>query len=663
MLGGGRALAPGRPYAEALEPEPGLLDRIAEGLAGRLLFPVRDALRDPARALRGILPMVECHAAAFATASDAALRARAEALRPLLRRDGAGPALAGECFALVREAAARTLGQRHYETQLLAGWALLQGRLAEMATGEGKTFAATLPAATAALAGLPVHVVTVNDYLAARDAAEMAPLYRFLGLETGVVLQGMAAPARRAAYAQPITYCTNKELAFDYLRDRLALGSGGSALHGALRRIASAGPESAALTLRGLHFAIVDEADSVFIDEARTPLILSAAQGSAEQERLHRQALDLAAALAIGTDFALDAAERSITLTEAGRRRVGESMDHLGGAWSSSRAREDLAVQALSACHLFQNGLHYVVAEGKVVIVDESTGRVMPDRAWERGLHQLIEAKEGCAPTAPRETLTRITYQRLFRRYRLLSGMTGTAAEVAGEIARVYGIRAVRIPHHRPLRRRDSGALLCASCDEKWRLVVARASALVAQGRPVLIGTRSVAASEALSAMLVALAVPHALLNARQDGEEAAVIAAAGQPGRVTVATNMAGRGTDIALGDGVAARGGLHVILTEYHESRRVDRQLSGRCARQGDPGSVETIVSLDDEIFATHAPRLVALLRRCGPAGRSGFAHRLLRWLAQWSAEGRQAGIRAATLKQDRRLDHLLAFSGRGE
>jgi len=654
-------LAPGRPYAEAREEEPGLADRIALLLVRRLLHPVRDALLDPARPLRRILPLVECHAAALRVSDDAALALRARALRAPLRRNGVTPALAGECFALIREAAGRTLGHRHYDSQLMAGWALLQGRLAEMATGEGKTLAATLPAATVALAGFPVQVVTVNGYLAQRDAAEMAPLYRFLGLDPGVVVQGTPPAERRAANARPITYCTNKDVAFDCLRDRLALPGGQSALHQALRDLD--GGARAGLALRGLYFAVVDEADSVFIDEARTPLILSATRGSTEQEQRCREAVALAHGLAGGRDFTPDAAERSISLTAAGHRHIAAEAARLGGAWTSPRAREELVTRALTALHLFHDGQHYVVAEGTVQIVDEATGRVMPDRSWERGPHQLIEAKEGCAMTAPRETLNRITYQRLFRRYLLLSGMTGTAQEVAGEIAAVYGLRTLRIPRHAPLRLRDAGGTICPGRAAKWQVDAARAAALSDEGRPVLIGTRSVAASEELSAVLSARGVGHALLNARQDGEEAAVIASAGEAGRVTVATNMAGRGTDIRLGKGVAARGGLHVILTEHHESRRVDRQLFGRCARQGDPGSVETIVALNDEIFTAHAPVLARLLARLGPAGRSRAAHWLLRRMAQSSAERRHAAIRAQNLKQDRRLEQLLSFAGRGE
>ena len=338
----------------------------------------------------------------------------------------------------------------------------------------------------------------------------------------------------------------------------------------------------------------------------------------------------------------------------------------LQGLGASARAREELVTQALSAQILFRRDQHYVVSEGKVQIVDESTGRVMPDRSWEHGLHQLIEAKEGCAATERRETLARLTYQRLFRRYLRLGGMTGTAKEVAREIAAVYRLDVVRVPLHRPSRRSYGAPRNCATLAEKWNAVAdsVERMALIAR-RPVLIGTRSVKASEQLSAVLARRGIEHALLNAKQDKAEAEVIALAGQPGRVTVATNMAGRGTDIRLGPGVAESGGLHVILTEYHESRRIDRQLFGRGGRQGDPGSCEAIVSLEDETFAVHAPAAASLLRQALDSGRRlpAAAYGCLRALAQFAAERRSAYVRVQNLKLDRRLEQVLAFSGRGE
>jgi preprotein translocase subunit SecA len=659
-------LADGRPYAERSEREPGLHDKAAEFLLGCTVRPARRVLINSARGLASIVPLVRLHESALARASDADLATLARGMRGRLRREGFAEALVGECFALIREAATRTIGKRHYESQLIAGWALLQGKLIEMETGEGKTIAATLAASTVALAGYPVHVITVNDYLAGRDAEEMGPLYRFLGLGVGTVVQGQTRQARRQAYANSVTYCTNKELAFDYLRDRVALAHRGSRLHLSLEKLCGRAQRESELVLRGLYFGIVDEADSIFIDEARTPLILSATGRANETEERCIRALDIASSLEAGRDYLTELVERRVSLTAAGREGIEELTSELDGVWTSVRAREELITQALSALILFRRDQHYVVSEGKVQIVDESTGRVMPDRSWEGGLHQMIEAKEKCELTLPRETLARLTYQRLFRRYIRLAGMTGTAREVLGEIKSVYGLDVVRILLHRPSRRTYGTPRIFRTRADKWRAVADSVERLaIVAGRPVLIGTRSVKASEEISAVLAERGIEHALLNAKQDQLESEVVAVAGQPRRVTVATNMAGRGTDIRLGPGVAERGGLHVILTEYHESRRIDRQLFGRCARQGDPGSCEAIVSLDDEIFAVYAPAATALVARSTThnAGISAFFHRALRMLAQSRAERRGAYTRVQNLAQDRRLERALAFSGRAE
>jgi preprotein translocase subunit SecA len=661
-----RLLAPGRPYAERSEREPGLHDRAAELLLATVVKPVRNRLRDPSRALWSIVEHVDRHERTLLAANDSDLVAIARKMRARLRRDGLAPPLVGECFALVREAATRTIRQRHYPSQLLAGWALLQGKLIEMETGEGKTIAATLPASVVALAGFPVHIITVNDYLAKRDAEEMGPLYRFLGLSVGTVIQGMPQADRRQSYAKAVTYCTNKELAFDYLRDGVALGRRSSRLHLALEKLHSDAGRDDKLVLRGLHFGIVDEADSVFIDEARTPLILSSSTGSTEESKLCEEALEFARSLIPGEHFATDLADRSVSLTPAGQSALSDFSAEREGVWTSVRAREELATQALTALVLFRRDEHYVVSDGKVQIVDESTGRVMPDRSWERGLHQLIEVKEGCEPTQRRETIARLTYQRLFRRYVRLAGMTGTGKEVAPEVKSVYGLNVVRIPLHRASQRKYMDPRVCATRTEKWQQVADSVERhAMSAGRPVLIGTRSVGASEEISRVLNARGIEHALLNAKQDAQEAEIVAHAGQPSRVTVATNMAGRGTDIRLGPDVAHRGGLHVILTEFHDARRVDRQLFGRCARQGDPGSCEAIVSLEDDLYQVYASVPTNFLGRVAKSGvrLPALAYECLRVLAQFSAERRGSQIRVQNLSLDRRLDQVLAFSGRGE
>lgn len=659
-------LASGKPYAERVEAAPGWHDRLADYLLSRLVEPVWHRLRNPIHSVRGIVDEVRSHEAALRTLSDAALAGRVKALRIRLRRDGFARPAVGEGFALVSEAAFRTVGYRHFPSQFMAGWALLSGRLVEMETGEGKTFAATLPASIVALAGYPVHVITVNDYLAERDAHEMGPLYDYLGLSVGAVTQKMDREARRSAYAQAITYCTNKDLAFDYLRDGVAFAGRSSRLHLAIDRLRGDTAAPPDMVLRGLCYAIVDEADSVFIDEARTPLILSARSGAPGETPIYQQALELAGQLREGEDYKIERALRIVELEDAGRDRLAALCEGMGGVWTSIRGREELIERALSAILLFHRDQHYVVADGAVQIVDESTGRVMPDRSWERGMHQLIEVKEGCDPSEKNETLARITYQRLFRRYIRLSGMTGTAKEVAREIRAVYTLRVIRIPLHRPSQRRYLKPRVCLTAEEKWDLVVEVVRRLaVEQGRPVLIGTRSVAASERISAILHGFGIDHALLNARQDSQEADIIARAGQPGQVTVATNMAGRGTDIRLGPGVEARGGLHVILTEFHESRRIDRQLYGRAARQGDRGSCEAIVSLEDEVYAVNVPRFTAIVRRWKALRMPGsrMLCGVLRWMAQRSAEKRGALARIENLRTDGRLDQVLAFSGRRE
>jgi preprotein translocase subunit SecA len=652
-------------YPERAEEELPWHDRAAEALVARLWRPLSARVRDPARELERIVPLTSPFANDYSSATDDQLREAVRPLRAALRRRGFVPELVGQSFALVQEVATRTIGQRHYDVQLMGGWALLKGKLAEMATGEGKTLTATLAACTAALAGIPVHVITVNDYLAARDAEAMGPIYRFFGLTVGVVVQDTPPEARRHAYACDVTYCTNKDLAFDYLRDRVALGRSGGRLNMAVDALRRSGTQAPRLVLRGLHYGIVDEADSVFIDEARTPLILSSTVDTSHELEIFQTALEYARRLQHGEDFRLDERDRRIELTDMGKARVGELASGQADVWSSFRGREELVTQALSAMLLFLRDKQYVVTDGKIRIVDEFTGRVMPDRSWERGLHQMIEAKEGCELSARRETLARITYQRLFRRYMLLAGMTGTAREVAREVWSVYRLNTVTIPLNRPSRRRYFPGRLCATAAEKWGAVGATVRDVArAQGRPVLIGTRSVEASEQLSQVLSAAGIEHALLNAKQDKTEAAIVAEAGQAGRVTVATNMAGRGTDIRLGAGVAERGGLHVILTECHASGRVDRQLFGRGARQGDPGSCEMIVSLEDELFRVFAGPLAAVCRQSiGNGRRDVWLMRLLRSIAQMRAEFRDSRIRRDTLKQDTRLEKTLAFTGKPE
>ena len=626
-------------YPEREVPREGALDR---GLSA-VQYQVGRLLNRPARLWR----IVE------ATRETLTL----DELRARLRREGFTEELAGAAFALVRAAAERTIGQRHFDVQLVGGWAMLRGMVAEMETGEGKTLTATLAAATAALAGRAVHVITVNDYLAERDANSLRPVYSALGLSVGCIVHGMDPEARRAAYRCDVVYCSNKELTFDYLRDRLALGGKPRPIASRLAALAG-GAAAGKVLLRGLQFAIVDEADSVLIDEARTPLILSSKGDSTREEEVYRQALEVARQLEPSHYLIEDA---TVELTPAGADQVRALTKGFGGIWVGPRRSELFVRQALTALELFERDKEYLVRDGKVQIIDEYTGRLMADRSWEQGLHQLIELKEGVEVTGRHETLARISYQSFFRRYKHLAGMTGTAAEVAAELWTVYRLRVARIPTNRRVQRVRLPDRVFGRAEDKWRAVVAAIAERHRAGQPVLVGTRSVATSEHLAALLEAEKLPFRLLNARQDADEAAIVAQAGEPGRITVATNMAGRGTDIKLAPGVTELGGLHVICTERHDSGRIDRQLFGRCGRQGDPGSCEAILAADDDLALRYVKHVSGWLSRLEEVpSRTG---RLLYWLAQRRAEAAHSRVRQQLLQMDERMGDMLAFSGRGE
>jgi preprotein translocase subunit SecA len=650
------------PYPERLDERQTALDRWSRRAAGPVLRRLRGRQVQPARLLRAVADAEP----GLRHLDDAGLREAALSLRTPLHRFGFRPELVARAFALVREAAGRTIGQRHYDVQLVGGRVLLAGLVAEMETGEGKTLTATLSATTAALRGIPVHVVTVNDYLAARDAEAMRPVYGALGLTVGVVVSGMTPEARRAAYGCDVTYCTNKELGFDYLRDRLVLGDTTSRLRLQLERVSSERPRIGQLLLRGLHFAIVDEADSVLIDEARTPLVISGRTDGAAGRVVYEQALELASYLRDFDDFRIDERDRTVDLTDRGRHRLAELAKPLAGLWRGRLRREDLVRQALAAQRLHRRDTHYLLHDdGRVAIVDEFTGRRMPDRALSGDLHQLLEVKEGVALSGRTEPLARISYQRFFRRYLHLAGMTGTACEAASELWSVYGLGVWRVSTRQPLRRRAWPGATWGTAAARWKHIVERTAELRLSGRPVLIGTRSVVASECVSSLLAAAGLPHRVLNARQDEAEADIVARAGEPQHITVATNMAGRGTDIKLAPGVAERGGLHVIATEYHEARRIDRQLFGRCGRGGDPGSFEVIASLEDELMVRDGGSWGHVARRAASANG-----RVPSWIARWlfrraqrGAERRHAEARAELLSADQHTDAALAFSGRHE
>jgi preprotein translocase subunit SecA len=564
-----------------------------------------------------------------------------------------------EALLLVAEAGRRTLGMSAFPTQLAGAATLLRGQLAEMQTGEGKTLTAGLAGCLAAAAGVPVHVVTVNDYLAMRDAQKLRPLFEFMRLSVDSIVNGLDPQAKRRAYSCDVVYCTNKELVFDYLRDRVSAGGRASAAQVGARALF--GHAQGELVLRGLHFAIVDEADSILIDEARTPLILAERAGEIPHAESFGEALQIASALRQPEHFVIDLARRELHLTAAGRVHLLERVAGLQGPWQAAHAREHLVTQGLRAIHLFTRDQQYLVdGDDKVQIIDEYTGRILPGRTWEQGLHQMIEAKEGVPLSEQTQTLARITYQRFFTRYLRLAGMTGTAREMASELALVYRLRTVTIPTHRPSARRRLPDRVCVDEPQKWQAVADLVSQVHGRGQPVLIGTRSVDASDRLSAVLKGRDLAHEVLNARQDAQEAAIVAAAGQPAAITVATNMAGRGTDIVLGAGVAQRGGLCVVLTEYHESPRIDRQLFGRCARQGDAGTCIAIVAIGDALFRQHG----GLELKALGFGLNGVALQtwtaLCRRRAQARAERMHARTRSDTLRRDRDLEKMMAFSG---
>ena len=650
-------------YPEHREEPPTPLDQAARQLGGS----VRQAFGSYAFSYWGAVRRIEARGEELSKVSDSELRTAVDDLRRNLVSRGFRRELGIEAFALVREQADRTLGMRHFPVQLIGGWVLLQGRVAEMQTGEGKSLTATLAAATAALAGVPVHVITVNDYLVQRDAELMGPLFRALGLRVSAVNAEMQPQAKREAYRADITYCTNKQLVFDYLRDRLALGSSPGWLRVGLESLSLEQPRGEQVLLRGLCFGIVDEADSVLIDEARTPLIISSGSECAPSaERTYREALEFARVLNAGEDYLMRVKEREIELTESGEARLERFGNSAGGLWRGKHRREDLMHQALNALHFFHRDRDYLVRDDKVHIIDEFTGRLMSDRSWERGLHQLIEAKEGCQLTGQHLTRAKISYQRFFRRYLHLCGMTGTASDVRGELWSVYGLNVVKVPTNKPLRRRALSERMFRSSDARWLAIVSRVQQMRDEGRSVLVGTRSVEGSERLSQLLTESGIQHQVLNARQDRGEADIVAGAGGARRVTVATNMAGRGTDIKLDATVAMAGGLHVIASERHEARRIDRQLFGRCGRQGDPGSFEAILSLEDELLISFSPvhwrRLAGMISpRQGPL--PGWAGKMLSYCAQTRAEGHHSKLRRRLLKLDDQLGDLLAFSGKAE
>lgn len=546
------------------------------------------------RRYRGVVAKVNALEPQIQTLSDDELRQKTDEFRQRIANGETVDKLLPEAFAVVREGSRRVLAMRHFDVQLVGGMVLHDGRISEMRTGEGKTLVATLPAYLNALTGKGVHVVTVNDYLARRDAQWMGQLYQFLGLSVGLIQHDMEPDDRRRAYAADLTYGTNNEFGFDYLRDNMVMST-------------------EEMVQRELHYAIVDEVDSILIDEARTPLIIS---GQADKSPdLYYQFARIASNLKETADYTIDEKLKTVAPTEAGVAKV-ERMLGVGNLYDDVNI--DLSHylnQALRAKALMKRDRDYVVKDGEVIIVDEFTGRLMFGRRYSDGLHQAIEAKEGVKIQDETQTLATITFQNYFRMYHKLAGMTGTAITEEEEFRKIYGLDVIVVPTHRPMIRKDYPDVVYKTEGAKFRAVVREIEELYREKRPVLVGTVSIEKSERLSAMLKEKGIPHTVLNAKYHEQEAEIIARAGQAQSVTIATNMAGRGTDIVLGEGVAEMGGLHIVGTERHESRRIDNQLRGRSGRQGDPGSSRFYLSLEDDFLRLFAAQTLSnLMDRLG-------------------------------------------------
>lgn len=635
--------------------------------------------REVKRMLKAVAAINQLEAT-YEAMSDLELKEQREVFRTRLANGETLAKILPEAFAVCREVSRRTLGLRHFDVQMVGGMTLHEGRIAEMRTGEGKTLVATLPAYLNAIEGKGVHVVTVNDYLASRDANWMRPLYEGLGLTVAVIASGQSSEDKRAAYQADITYGTNNEFGFDYLRDNMAFSPEGR-------------------VQRPLSFAIVDEVDSILIDEARTPLIIS---GPAEDHSERYKAVNTiipklteakmaedGESFEVEGHYLLDEKNRSVELTELGHEVIEAELAEMGllEAGDSLYNPANLALfhhvnAGLRAHTLFQLNVHYIIQDGQVVIVDEHTGRTMPGRRWSEGLHQAVEAKEGVAIQPESQTLASTTFQNYFRLYDRLSGMTGTADTEAYEFRQIYGLDVVVIPTNVPIQRKDFNDLVYMTMEEKFQAIVNDVVAERDAGRPVLVGTASVEASEVLSDYLNKAGVQHNVLNAKQHAREAQIIAEAGRPGAVTIATNMAGRGTDIMLGgnwqsevaelkspteaqieavkadwqarhEAVLAAGGLHIVGSERHESRRIDNQLRGRSGRQGDPGSSRFFLSLEDDLMRIFAsPRMRSIMQGLGMQPGEAIEHKMVTNAiekAQKKVEGRNFDMRKQLLEYD--------------
>ncbi len=590
------------------------------------------------RVIKSALPVVErvnLLEPEYQQLSDEALKAKTQEFRARIAKGATLDDVLVEAFAACREAAKRTLGLRPYDIQLVGGWCLHNGWIAEMVTGEGKTLVATLAVYVNALAGKGCHLVTVNDYLAKRDAEWVGPIYEALGLSVGIIQSHMHSEERIPAYECDVTYGTNSEFGFDYLRDNMKVTKD-------------------LQCQRTLAYAVIDEVDSILIDEARTPLIIS---GPADEDRgKYEEADKVSRRLNAGTDFEVKEKEHQCVLSEEGLERAEE----LAGLDFFAAGNTDwmhLLEQSLRAHYIYRRDKDYVVKDGEIIIVDEHTGRLMEGRRWSDGLHQAVEAKERLKPRPENQTLATITYQNFFKLYEKIAGMTGTAMTEAAEFWSIYKLDVVEIPTNRPLIRIEYDDQIYSTQDEKYAAVIEEIVRIQAEGRPILVGTTSIELSELISGKLERRGIEHVVLNAKHHQREAQIVLNAGQPGAVTIATNMAGRGTDIVLGPGVKQAGGLHIIGTERHESRRVDNQLRGRSGRQGDPGSSQFFLSLQDDLMRIFAPEWVGrFLQRMGMKDGEAITHPMVTKAitrAQKKVENHNFEIRKNLLEYDEVMD----------
>ena len=567
-----------------------------------------------------------------------------------------------QAFSLLTEATARTLAMRPYEVQILAAIALRHGYLAEMATGEGKSLTACFPAILAAWEAKPCHIITVNDYLAERDTEELGSLYRFCDVSISWVGSMMNSAERKQSYTADVVYTTSKELLADFLRDQLQVRDGQTAERQLIRQTIDPHNRSSEMrVMRGIDTAIIDEADSVLIDEAVTPLIISQAQENESFLDAIVTVQKITETLTANIDYQVDQRYREINLTKTGKSKITQLAIKLPELFQNKQRRKELILTTLSAREFYQRDNNYVVTDDKVVIVDEFTGRMMPGRSWRQGLHQAIEARENLPLSDPNETLARLSFQNFFRMFKNLCGLTGTAREVAPEFWDIYKLPVLSIPTHRPCQRKVLKSQFFSDQQHKWEAICAEIATCRASGQPVLVGTRSLFISEKLAELLDQKNIPYQLLNALNHREEAEIIASAGELKQVTIATNMAGRGADIKLGEGVTQLGGLHVILSEYHESERIDRQLLGRCARQGDPGSVRTYASLEDDLLQKNGSKLLLkiLENRIATEKEGTYLFHKLIGQAQKAAQKTAYQQRKTVLETDKQLDNLLSFA----